>query len=451
MPVDPPVHRARFVRVELTFDPTSPGMPTPVSLDSSAGVLALVCPTIGQCTIVDTSGREVTFDPESPATPTPVTVDSAPLNALLSVSCPSTTQCSATDLGQRVVTFNPLSPGTPSSTALVGLHIGRNPVVCPSTTQCITFGFPALTFDPGAPTNQTRESIPGLSGLTRAACPSTSYCVVVSSYGTAAEGDPTNADSWTLDAIPDAGALTGVACGSALECVAVNAGGVARVGTGTAVIATTAPVSTSLPAITGTPTVGKTLSASTGTWSGSPPLSFTYQWVHCTSLCADIAGATSSTYTIVTSDVNTRIEVVVAAKNAAGSASVASNLVGPVAAALPSAAKIKALLLRQLMPHGKAFRIGALLKRGYAFSFAPPSAGRLAISWYLVRKGTSPVLIALGHKTFGSTRASVTITLNARGKRLLRLASRVKLTSKIAFTPSHHATIGVTQALVVKR
>ena len=28
---------------ELTFDPTLPGMPTPVSLDSSAGVLALVC------------------------------------------------------------------------------------------------------------------------------------------------------------------------------------------------------------------------------------------------------------------------------------------------------------------------------------------------------------------------------------------------------------------------
>ena len=251
--------------------------------------------------------------------------------------------------------------------------------------------------------------------------------------------------------IPDAGALTGVSCSSPLECIAVNAGGVARVGIGTAVIAASAPVSTSLPAITGTPTVGKTLSASTGTWSGSTPLSFTYQWMNCTSLCAAIAGATSSTHTIVVSDVNTRIEVVVTAKNAAGSASVASNQVGPVSALLPGAAKIRALLLRQLTPRGKAFTIRALLERGYAFSFSPPTAGRLAISWYLVRKGTRPVLVALAHKTFGDTRAGLRITLNARGKRLLGRASRATLSSKIAFTPSHHATISITKTLVVKR
>ena len=274
---------------------------------------------------------------------------------------------------------------------------------------------------------------------------------MVSSFGTAAEGDPTNEDSWTLQVIPGAGALTGVACSSVLECIAVNAGGVARVGIGTAVVTTTAPVSTSLPAITGSPSVGRTLSASTGTWSGSLPLSFTYQWQNCTSLCADIAGATSSTHTIVTSDVNTRIEVVVTARNDAGSASARSNLVGPITAPVPSAAQIKAQLVRQLTPHGKAFTIRALLERGYAFSFSPPTAGRLAISWYLVRKGTGPVLVALGHKVFGSTRAGFRITLNARGKRLLRHARRATLTSKIAFTPSHHATVSITKTLVVKR
>ena len=231
----------------------------------------------------------------------------------------------------------------------------------------------------------------------------------------------------------------------------MNTAGIARVGIRAVVISATVPASSAPPVVTGATTVGKTLSASTGAWSGSPPLSFTYQWENCTSLCADIAGATSSTHTIVTSDVNTRIEVVVTATNSAGSASAPSNLVGPISAPVPSAAKIKAQLVRQLTPHGKAFTIRALLERGYAFSFSPPTAGRLAISWYLVRKGTGPVLIALGHKTFGSMRAGLRITLNARGKRLLRHARRATLTSKIAFTPSHHATVRITKTLVVKQ
>jgi hypothetical protein len=37
------------------------------------------------------------------------------------------------------------------------------------------------------------------------------------------------------------------------------------------------------------------------------------------------------------------------------------------------------------------------------------------------------------------------------GKRLLGRASRATLTRKIAFTPSHHATVRITKTLVVER
>lgn len=54
-----------------------------------------------------------------------------------------------------------------------------------------------------------------------------------------------------------------------------------------------APANTAPPMISCTPTVGQTLSASTGTWTGNPT-SFGYQWQRCDPAganCADIAGA----------------------------------------------------------------------------------------------------------------------------------------------------------------
>jgi hypothetical protein len=81
-----------------------------------------------------------------------------------------------------------------------------------------------------------------------------------------------------------------------------------------------APVNSVLPAITGTPTVGQTLTATDGTWSGSP--TFTRQWKR---NGANIAGATASTYLLVTADANAIITVTVTATNIAGSTNATSN------------------------------------------------------------------------------------------------------------------------------
>ncbi len=87
------------------------------------------------------------------------------------------------------------------------------------------------------------------------------------------------------------------------------------------------PLNTSLPTISGAPKEGKTLVASTGSWSGSPT-SYAYQWRRCDSSgasCADIAGATASSYLLGSADVGKTLRVVVTATNSAGSASATSD------------------------------------------------------------------------------------------------------------------------------
>ncbi|HLH14405.1 MAG TPA: LamG-like jellyroll fold domain-containing protein, partial [Solirubrobacteraceae bacterium] len=105
------------------------------------------------------------------------------------------------------------------------------------------------------------------------------------------------------------------------------------------VVAANAPSNTAAPTISGTATDGQTLSAGTGSWSGSTPLSYAYQWESCNSsgeACANISGATGSTYTLGHSDVGTRLRVVVTASNSGGSASSTSAKTATVAALAPS-------------------------------------------------------------------------------------------------------------------
>jgi sugar lactone lactonase YvrE len=130
--------------------------------------------------------------------------------------------------------------------------------------------------------------------------------------------------------------------GSTLRVVvtASNAGGSASsTSAATAVVAALAPSNTAAPAITGTARDGQTLTASTGTWTGTPPLSYAYQWQSCNGAgesCSNISGATSSTYLLGHGDVGSTLRVVVTASNAGGSAAGTSAATGVVAALAPS-------------------------------------------------------------------------------------------------------------------
>ena len=96
---------------------------------------AVACPSTTQCTGVDYDGREVTFNPTSPGGPAPVDIDS--YRSVAALACPSTSQCTAVDSSGRAVTFNPNSPLYPS-VASVDSGYDLYGIACPSTSLCAT-------------------------------------------------------------------------------------------------------------------------------------------------------------------------------------------------------------------------------------------------------------------------------------------------------------------------
>lgn len=103
--------------------------------------------------------------------------------------------------------------------------------------------------------------------------------------------------------------------------------------------AVTPPSNTVLPSISGTPAVGQTLTATTGTWTGTAPISYSYQWQSCNPSCSNV-GSNQATYTPVAADAGAAIQVVVTASNLGGtptatSAQTAAVTGPPVNTALP--------------------------------------------------------------------------------------------------------------------
>jgi glucose/arabinose dehydrogenase/PKD repeat protein len=96
-----------------------------------------------------------------------------------------------------------------------------------------------------------------------------------------------------------------------------------------------APANTAAPTVTGTPTVGQTLTASTGTWTGTAPISYAYQWQRCdaAAVCSNISGATSSSYALQAADKGFRMRAQVTASNGGGSSSAVSAMTAAVSAA----------------------------------------------------------------------------------------------------------------------
>ena len=96
---------------------------------------------------------------------------------------------------------------------------------------------------------------------------------------------------------------------------------------GVAAAATTAPRNTVRPTISGTVRQGEVLTADQGSWSGTQPMTFAYQWRRCDTngaSCANIIGATGQTYTLTSADVGNRLRVRVRASNSAGSGTATS-------------------------------------------------------------------------------------------------------------------------------
>lgn len=92
----------------------------------------------------------------------------------------------------------------------------------------------------------------------------------------------------------------------------------------------TVPANTVAPVVStdGTPQQGEMITVSTGTWTGVPAPTFSYQWQR---NGTNISGATGQGYTLQAADVSQSIRCVVTATNTQGSASANSNAITPAA------------------------------------------------------------------------------------------------------------------------
>jgi len=117
--------------------------------------------------------------------------------------------------------------------------------------------------------------------------------------------------------------------------------GLAVVGAAGAAVSrtTVAPTNSSLPTISGAATVGTTVTANPGTWTGSAPITYQYQWLICGSdgtACHNIPGATTQTYKFSSADQGNAARVTVIAANADGSNAATSAPTAKIAAAAAS-------------------------------------------------------------------------------------------------------------------
>jgi hypothetical protein len=257
------------------------------------------------------------------------------------------------------------------------------------------------------------------------------------------------------------------------------------------------PTNTQPPTISGSVVEGQTLSESRGSWSNSPT-SYTYQWQRCDvggNNCQVITGATAQSYILTAADVGSTVRAQETASNgegastpevsaptavvqvapAVGSSGGGSTSSGSTAgsstigstegsggrpAATISAAQIAALLGQQLVPSGKAAKIGALLKNGgLTMPFKALEAGMFVVGWYEASAGAKLakhskaklVLVASGQMTFSTAgTGKLKMRLTAAGRKLLKHAKTVKLTARGVFAPTDGVPVAATQALVVR-
>jgi streptogramin lyase len=129
-----------------------------------------------------------------------------------------------------------------------------------------------------------------------------------------------------------------------LAVTATNAIGSATATSAQSTLVVSPPVNTAAPTVAGSVQVGSTLTGTSGTWTGTPTITYGYKWLQCNSSgsgCAAIGGATAITYVPVVGDAGHTLRFEVTASNAAGAAAAQSSqttliATSPVNTALPT-------------------------------------------------------------------------------------------------------------------
>jgi hypothetical protein len=169
------------------------------------------------------------------------------------------------------------------------------------------------------------------------------------------------------------------------------------------------PVMSAPPIVAGSSIQNTTLTAATGSWSGTSPISYTYQWRICDAQgadCSNIQGATRQTHVVSAGAVGRTLRVQVTASNSVGSASAASNPTAVIAEATRPAATRQPNVTGPLQV-GATLTVGAGLWSGSSplgFSFA----------WQRCRGSVCRFIAQATHQTYVATAADVGMRLRAR-------------------------------------
>jgi hypothetical protein len=137
----------------------------------------------------------------------------------------------------------------------------------------------------------------------------------------------------------------------------------AVVGVGSAAAAASPPQNTNLPTLSGTPQQGETLTADPGTWAGTQPITFAYQWRRCNpsgNNCRNIAFANEKTRVPTAADVGKTLRVAVKATNTDGSSTAIS---APTATVAPLET-ITMHATRSMVVYGHTTRLVGTLHHG---------------------------------------------------------------------------------------
>jgi hypothetical protein len=210
------------------------------------------------------------------------------------------------------------------------------------------------------------------------------------------------------------------------------------------------------PIITGTIAVGSTLSCSQGTWSGTAPLSFSYQWLRDK---VAIPGATATTYTIQSADIGQFVACEVTAANRAGSSwatSIGYRVPAPVPLPTPPPTTAPATTpapaggvesIRVVVP---SIAVLGRLNVAHGSAVAKlhcavgPCKGSLQLTITVTRRHrsggrtvTRHVTITVGSSAFSLAQGAstkVTIHLTSSGRKLLADAARHPHAAKLKLT-----------------
>jgi large repetitive protein len=126
--------------------------------------------------------------------------------------------------------------------------------------------------------------------------------------------------------------------------------------------AASGPILTKRPAVTGEATQGGRLVASSGSWSATGSLRYSYDWYRCDTMgrhCRILRGVHTRSHKPGTNDVGFTLSVAVRATDGSGSTTAFASLIGPIAGARPRIDSLSQPVVSGPAVQGSAVRVDA--------------------------------------------------------------------------------------------